>query len=288
MPAPGRGRRRAKELSIHEAADRLGVHYMTVYRYIRTGRIPARKADGEWRLTLADVDRFRPLRAPRRVGGSHRGTSRRLEQRLLAGDEPGAWAVVEAALAGGATPSDVQLRLLAPALHSIGHRWELGQLDVGEEHRASAVARRLIGRMGPQFARRGRKRGRLVVGAPPAEAHDIPVAMVADHLRSAGFEVVDLGGSTPVPSFVLAARREVPLAVLVGVTASGQESDVKAVVDAVRRSTSVPVLVGGAGVGESAARALGADGWTGRDATSAVAAVEEFLATDEVQPPPKG
>ncbi|MCU1344909.1 MAG: hypothetical protein JWL70_1175, partial [Acidimicrobiia bacterium] len=31
------------ELTLHEAADALGVHYMTVYRYVRLGLLPARK-----------------------------------------------------------------------------------------------------------------------------------------------------------------------------------------------------------------------------------------------------
>ena len=30
-------------ISLQEAADQLGVHYMTVYRYVRHGRLPARK-----------------------------------------------------------------------------------------------------------------------------------------------------------------------------------------------------------------------------------------------------
>jgi len=29
-----------KPLTLPEVADRLGVHYMTVYRYVRTGRLP--------------------------------------------------------------------------------------------------------------------------------------------------------------------------------------------------------------------------------------------------------
>ena len=35
---------RSRELiTLHEAAARLGVHYMTAYRYVRTGRLPAER-----------------------------------------------------------------------------------------------------------------------------------------------------------------------------------------------------------------------------------------------------
>ena len=38
----------ARHLSLHEAADLLGVHYMTIYRRVRLGILPARKIGGTW------------------------------------------------------------------------------------------------------------------------------------------------------------------------------------------------------------------------------------------------
>lgn len=60
----------------------------------------------------------------------------------------------------------------------------------------------VMGRLGPQFAQSGRKRGSLVVGAPAGDRHAIPVTVVADMWRAAHFEVVDLGADTPPESFV--------------------------------------------------------------------------------------
>ncbi|HCN09685.1 MAG TPA: DNA-binding protein, partial [Lentisphaeria bacterium] len=42
-------------LSLREAADELGLHYMTVYRYVRTGLLPATMDGGMWRVTVADL-----------------------------------------------------------------------------------------------------------------------------------------------------------------------------------------------------------------------------------------
>ena len=182
--------RRGKEpdlIGLNEVADRLGVHYMTVYRYMRTGRLPAVKVGGEWRVEPRDVDhllRREPVgevRAPRRNWAKSR-----ILDRLLAGDELGAWNVVESALASGAAPSEVHLALLAPALRTVGERWEAGGITVGDEHKASVVARRVISRLGPQFNRRGRKRGVVVLGAVAGERHDIPGAMVADQAPRRG------------------------------------------------------------------------------------------------------
>ena len=159
----------ARRISLQQAADRLGVHYMTVYRYIRTGRLPAVKEAGEWRIDRAAVDRLRrrqagpQSRAPRRTWA----TSRMLD-RLVAGDELGVWQLVESALAGGAEPSEVHLELIVPALRAVGEQWAEGDLSVADEHRASVVARRVISRLGTRFTRRGRNAGRSSSGRWPA------------------------------------------------------------------------------------------------------------------------
>ena len=135
--------------------------------------------------------------------------------------------MIQAALASGMEPIAVYLDLLGPALRSIGDRWARGQLSVADEHQASTVAGRLIGRLGPLFARRGRKPGAVLVGSVAGETHALPSAILADILRGAGFEVIDLGANTPPVSFSqLPAGRTgssgaVASGVLIGATVAG-------------------------------------------------------------------
>ncbi|MFN8024933.1 MAG: helix-turn-helix domain-containing protein [Acidimicrobiia bacterium] len=274
------------QLTLRQAAEELGVHYMTVYKYVRTGRLPAVQHGTEWRVAPADLEVLRASRAAavpsdgrpgRPAGPSRRTTSARLEARLLASDEPGAWAVVESALASGASPSDVHLDLLGPALVDVGDQWALGTLTTADEHRASAVAARIVGRLGPQFMRRGRRRGTILIGMAEGEQHSLPGAMLVDLLRAAGFAAVDLGASTPPATFVDAARATPHLlAIGVGAQLSARLPVIGATVAHLREAgITVPVLVGGRGVPtEADARATGADGWTGTGGASAVAAFE--------------
>ena len=277
-------------ITLQEAAQRLGVHYMTAYRYVRTGALRATQSGARWMVDPADIDELRqPAPTPagdsgRTRPGGRRGAGRakarqQMYSRLVAGDEAGCWATVEATLAGGAGPAEVYMEVLIPALKEIGDEWAAGRLSVTAEHRASAVAGRLVGRLGPRFARRGRPRGTVVIGSAPNERHSLPSAILADILRSAGFQVVDLGPDTPVESWVEAAQVVDRLvAVLVGGTGPGRQADIAAAVAGLRGAgIRVPILTGGAAVpSEAAARSLGADGWTGPDAVTALTKVEEM------------
>jgi excisionase family DNA binding protein len=263
-------------LTLQEAADELGVHYMTAYRYVRLGLLVATKSGGSWQVLRSDLEEFR---APSTSGddasghgdahvGGGRGRKRapwsqRLEQRLVAGDSRGAWGVIEAALAAGSSYDEVYLEVLTPAMASIGERWARGELGIAVEHRASGIAMRIIGRMGPRFVRRGRSRGSIVVGAPAGERHSIPVAILADLLRQGGWEVSDLGADTPADAFALSvADLDDVVAVGVSVTTPDHLDAAAESLAAVRAVVAPHVLlfVGGRAIDDREhAIALGAD-----------------------------
>ena len=261
-------------LGLQEAADQLGVHYMTAYRYVRTGRLPAKRIGSQWwvdprdlpaaaaRSAVAGRSRTQTRRASRATA------ARRLEDRLVAGDEPGAWTIVEGRLGSGSDPDEVLLDGLGEAMRSVGQGWETGDYTVDDEHRAAGVATRVVARLGARFTARGPKRGSVILGTPPHELHGLPTAMAANVLRGRGFDVVDLGADVPEAAFGSAVSKvQRPLAVAVAVTAGNHDRAVRAIVRAVHGvSPALPVFVGGAAIaGEEHAARLGA-GWSGGDA----------------------
>src|SRR6187399_3070131 len=113
-------------VSLADVADQLGVHYMTAYRYVRTGNLAADQVNGRWFVTPSELRRFRhaaparPGRRPRRA--SERVATTRVDQlvsRLVAGDEAGAWTIVEQRLAAGWERTAVVTALLVPAMRAI-------------------------------------------------------------------------------------------------------------------------------------------------------------------------
>jgi excisionase family DNA binding protein len=265
-------------LTLHEAADRLGVHYMTVYRHVRLGMLPARKVGGSWRIDPADVaavqrsgDPTRPpspgtAAAPSIASKPRRRApwAERLGQRMLAGDSTGSWQVVEAAMASGVEPQDVYVEVLGPALHRIGAAWQRGEIGIEQEHLASGVATSIIGRLGPRFRRRGRHRGTVLVAMPVGERHGLGVAMLADILAQAGYEVLNLGTDTPAASLSAAmnGRDDLSAIVISVVDVTRLRAAARLVIAARRVDPAVPIVAGGFAVPDQAtARGIGADAW---------------------------
>jgi excisionase family DNA binding protein len=274
-------------LTLEEVARRLRVHYMTAYRYVRLGRLPAEQRRGRWYVAEEHIERLEKVPAltqgRRRTQWPER--QRRLVERLLAGDATAAWSTVEQALLSGGTPVDCYLQLLAPALREIGEQWAAGTTSVEQEHRATAAAMRVAGRLGPRFSHRGRRRiGTVILGGAPGDPHILPVTMTADVVRTAGFSVVDLGANVPEESFLEAVQSTDELIALgVSVSTDGTRRGAARAIAAVRQARpGLVLLAGGPALATGdAAHDLGADKW----APNAVVAAEQIVALQELAAP---
>ena len=271
------------------AAELAGVHYMTVYRWVRTSRLAAEKSGGIWKVRLGDLkaltdggSRSTPKadsaggHRPARFDGSRLAP---MTAALLRGDQGGAWLLVDESRRAGVDPVDVLCELIEPAMAEIGRRWRNGEVSVAQEHRATVVAARLIGRLGPAATRPGRSRGGIIVGAVEGNRHSLGSAVVADIFRAAGYDVTDLGADVPGSELVDVARGADNLAAIcLSVAVDGEEDVTRRTVAGLRSATKAPVLVGGTGVPDAAwVTAVGADGWCtdGRSAPGLVDRLSE-------------
>ncbi len=268
------------DLTVQEAADALGLHYMTVYRYVRTGRLAASREGKEWRVPRSALAHLEPAARPGRARVGERPSQQRYVRRLVAllerSDDTEAWRLVQSVLASNASPEDLYFDVLAPAMRRIGHRWATGRIDVADEHRATVVMYRLIGRLGPLFTRPGTTRGTIVVGAAPGDAHGLASALVADPLRARRFTVIDLGANPPNGAWektIATASRLVGIG-LVASTAF-DNIDLAATIASIKQQTNVPVVVGGVAIRDRAhALELGADAYS-KSARAAVTAFDD-------------
>jgi MerR family transcriptional regulator, light-induced transcriptional regulator len=290
------------DLNLKQAARRLGVHYMTAYRYVRQGRLAAERSGTTWRVSRIAVEGLlteraaasRPLSPPgpnpgRRTDGGVDWAAR-LTRCLLAGDEAASWRVVQAAMAAGHPATYCYVDMLSSALANIGARWDAGEISVADQYLATAVATRIVARLGATSRRPGRSRGGVVFGAPLGELHGLPVSIAADLVRLAGFSVLELGANVPPAAFAAAARRAPRLvAVGIGITVSGSIGAAQEAINAVRDvDAEVPVIVGGqAAFTAAGSRLVGVSAWVadGRAAAATIEAVASGGRTERPRPP---
>lgn len=278
------------ELNLKQVAARLGVHYMTAYRYVRQGRLAGHRVGTEWRVSAGAVAAFGlDDDSPPAVAPEPAEWAGRLEPALLDGDEPVAWAVLQRALAAGHDPAFCYLDMIAPAIGRIAER-AAADGDPAAQPIATAVAYRLVARLGAGFRRPGRSRGTVVFGSPVGERHHLPLAIVADLVRLGGFDVLELGPDTEPGAFAAAARRAHRLvAVALSVTGADHIDAARAAIAAVRAvDPAIPIVVGGQAVlNPEIARVLDADAWA-PDGRTAATVLAQIVGGIRHHPPPTG
>ena len=268
----------AKLYSLAEVAALQGVHYMTVYRHVRTGKLVATKLNGEWQVRESDLASMTAPSQGKPGSGDLSSRGPAFRNRLLASDEPGAWSILENCLAAGASPADLHHELIIPTLDEIGCDWESGALAVSNEHTVTAVMQRLVARLGPLMRTKGRSRGSIVIGAVAGDNHSLPVAIVADLLRNGGYDVLDLGANTPSRSFAETVAT-MDRCKAVGLSASNSlDASIRSAIAAIRLADStLKIVVGGRGIeGAEHAERLGADG-TENDSRLIAAAFDAII-----------
>lgn len=236
-------------VKLQEAADHLGVHYQTVYRWVRSGDLQVAKERGAYDVSVSEIERFRgvleaaakpPERVEVRSWGRH---VERLLAALMIGDEGDARVTWDRLVDGGVPVTELASELIVPVMRSIGDRWHEGILSIAGEHRATAIVERLIGTV--STSPRGRPRGCAVVVAAIGDTHSLPTALAAAALRSDRWRVHHLGAGVPdadLVSFSVDANADL-VVVSVTSTLAVTPPDVAEPL----RNAGIAVLVGGPG-----------------------------------------
>jgi excisionase family DNA binding protein len=237
------------QLELQEAADSLGVHYQTAYRWVRSGRLPAQLVGNKYVLSRQDVDAVEASRRtptapppPRRQRVDRQ--AERVHEALVAGAEATVRRIARRLVDDGTSIVDVIQAVLSPALRRIGQAWHDGELSIWIEHRASAIVDRTLGELAPHP--RGRRRGTAMVAAVAGDRHSLPTTMAAVALRERNWRVHHLGSDMPVDELVrFCAENDVDLAVI-SLTNPDVADLARQAADRIR-ADGVRVVVGGPG-----------------------------------------
>ena len=234
-------------VDLETAADQLGVHYQTAYRWVRAGLLKASLVEGRYRLDPEVLAKFAEERSrpkqprPRRPRQGFNRLRERFVEHLLGNEEGAAHQLVRGLVDGGVSVSAVIEEVIAPAMADIGERWVSGRLTIAEDHQATAIVERILAANLP--SPRGRRRGTVVVAALSGDRHSLPTLMATVALREDNWHVRHLGADLPPGELVqLCESQSVDLVVLT-VTATEAAEAAHAVARHFEQ-LGVPALVG--------------------------------------------
>ena len=200
-------------LSTAEVARALGVGVSTVKRWVDEEILPAyRTPGGHRKLRLADVLRLAkdgtlPDLDLRKLTGLPRQPldpaelARELACALVQGDEDAARVVIHQAFYGGMPLTTLADRVIGPAMARVGHDWETGRIDVLHEHRGTQLCAGVLYELRARLEPAAGRRPVAVGGAPEDDPYLLTSLLIEMLLLEMGWDVVNLGPNTPLPSF---------------------------------------------------------------------------------------
>ncbi|MDI6831937.1 MAG: corrinoid protein [Actinomycetota bacterium] len=206
-----------------------------------------------------------------------------LRQAISEGDEIRAGEVVSRALEEGASAKEILERGAVPGIYEAGRLWQEGTYFLPDIILATEAYKEALKRIEPLLASGDVSyKGRVVMGSVEGDAHDIGKNIVVALLRSASYEVIDLGVDVPLPRFVDKAREleadVLGMGAYMTTTMRGMEEVLRMLEEAGLRE-KVKAIVGGAAVTREYAEHIGADGYAD-NAAEAVELVDRLMGVD--------
>jgi methylmalonyl-CoA mutase cobalamin-binding domain/chain len=195
-------------------------------------------------------------------------------------DDEGVVACVKSMLSAGAEPLHI-VELCRKGFEIVGKRYEtreyfLSGLIISDDIFSSVFD--LLERSGCFQPSEEEMLGKVILGAPLGDVHDIGKGIVSQLLRYSGFEVIDLGVNVRPAGFLEAAVESG--AAVVGISTLitvAYESLRETVVEMQREGLRerVKIMLGGGAVSQRVCEYVGADAWS-RDAADAVKFARAF------------
>ncbi len=205
-----------------------------------------------------------------------------LQRAIIELDTAGASAMAQRILDEGGDQVAVINRSLRPGLEAMGERYATGQAFLPELMLAAQAAEAAVGLIEPELLKRGAQRpadARVSLATVKGDIHDIGKNIVSLLLKSAGFEVVDIGVDQEGAAIVKKAEEVKTDIIGLSAVLTATMPRMKELIDMLVESGSrerYKVIIGGAPVTQAFADQIGADGY-GPDAARAVELVRTLM-----------
>jgi 5-methyltetrahydrofolate--homocysteine methyltransferase len=207
-----------------------------------------------------------------------------LRNAIIKLDEEKAKEMAEEGIKAGIDPLEMINEGIRSALDVLGERFSQGDLFLPELMLSAKTADRAVQILEPELLKQGssvNKIGKVLLATVKGDIHDIGKNIVALVMKSAGFEIFDIGIDRTEEDILAAARENevsvIGLSALLTTTMPRINDFIELLQESGARD-QFKVIVGGAPITQEFADEIGADGY-GADATRAVELTKKLLAS---------
>jgi 5-methyltetrahydrofolate--homocysteine methyltransferase len=188
-------------------------------------------------------------------------------------------AVIETALKEGCDPMQILNDGMLSAMAIVGEKFQKNEIFVPEMLIAARAMKKGVEVLKPQLAAGATSRmGKCIIGTVHGDLHDIGKNLVSMMIESAGFQMIDLGVDVTKETFIETIKQNsdakvIALSALLTTTMPSMQE----IATAIRASSEIKIMVGGAPVTQDFANQIGADGYSA-DAAGAAEVAKRLAA----------
>lgn len=186
---------------------------------------------------------------------------------LLEGKKTLATKLIIQSVKSGINIRDIYMYVFEPALKHIGHLWELGNIDVADEHYFSLATEHIMSILYTYIDMNNKKNYSLAALSSGGERHTIGIRMISDLFEIEGWDTYFLGSNTPTKSIINTIDKYDIDLLAISVTMDYHINSVQSIIHAVRNTKdckSIKIIVGGNAFNNDTKlwQRIGADGFT--------------------------
>ncbi len=189
--------------------------------------------------------------------------------------------LVRKALKDGVPPVDIVLKGLSRGMERVGELYESSEYFEAELIASGQVMQEAMEIVSPHLqSQKVESPGTFIIGTVKGDLHDIGKNMVIAMIRSAGFEIVDLGVDVDKKAFIDAINKaDGRIVVAMSALLTTTMPAMKEIVEEIERQGlrgKVKILLGGRPVNEKFSADMGGDAYA-KDAVAAVRVARELV-----------
>jgi 5-methyltetrahydrofolate--homocysteine methyltransferase len=193
--------------------------------------------------------------------------------------------LTQQALDAGIAPTAIINKGLLPGLLEVGDKWERQEYFISHVLMGARAMQTGVDLVEPHLVgEQAEPLGRIVIGTVEGDVHDIGKNLVTLMLRTAGFEVHDLGVDVPPQQFIDKAQEvnaDIIASSLIMSICLPKMEEINQLADAAGLRPRMKTVVGGPPLSDKVAARIGADAYGGDDAVAGVRTMKRLLGIEE-------